>query len=71
MSLPTNTAIEIKNVTKKYHNKAGIHLVNVKFEGGKLNLLVGKNGSGKTSSKSALCGVLGCIQRYGLYRGTN
>jgi len=58
MSLLTNTVIEIKNVTKKYHNKAGIHLVNVKFEGGKLNLLVGKNGSGKTTLLKCIMGVV-------------
>ncbi|PKL01449.1 MAG: hypothetical protein CVV56_00250 [Tenericutes bacterium HGW-Tenericutes-1] len=58
MSTLTNTAIEIKNVTKKYHNQAGIHLVNVKFESGKLNLLVGKNGSGKTTLIKCIMGVV-------------
>lgn len=58
MSSPINTAIEIKNVTKKYHNKAGIDLVNAKFESGKLNLLVGKNGSGKTTLIKCIMGVV-------------
>ncbi len=58
MSTLTNTAIEIKNVTKKYHNKNGIHLVNVRFESGKLNLLVGKNGSGKTTLIKCIMGVV-------------
>ena len=58
MSTLTNTAIEIKNVSKKYHNQVGIHLVNVKFESGKLNLLVGKNGSGKTTLIKCIMGVV-------------
>lgn len=58
MSPSSTIVIEIKEVSKKYHNKSGIQNINAKFTSGQLNLLVGKNGSGKTTLLKCIMGVV-------------
>ncbi len=50
--------IVIENVTKKLKNKIVLDNVNLKFEGGHIYGLVGRNGSGKTMLLRAICGLI-------------
>lgn len=50
--------IVIENVTKKLKNKIVLDNVNLKFEGGNIYGLVGRNGSGKTMLLRAICGLI-------------
>ncbi len=50
--------IVIKNVTKRLKNKNVLDNVNLKFEGGHIYGLVGRNGSGKTMLLRAICGLI-------------
>ena len=47
--LPTDNAIELKNVRFAYHDKEVLHGVSLRIEPGTVNALVGPSGSGKTT----------------------
>ena len=47
--LPTDNAIELKNVRFAYHDKEVLHGVSLRIEQGTVNALVGPSGSGKTT----------------------
>ncbi|MDR0765591.1 MAG: ATP-binding cassette domain-containing protein [Odoribacteraceae bacterium] len=50
--------IEIKGVTKYFDAKKVLHEVDATFEQGKVNLIIGKSGSGKTVLLKTLIGLL-------------
>ena len=47
--LPTDNAIELKNVRFAYHDKEVLHGINLRIEPGTVNALVGPSGSGKST----------------------
>jgi len=57
--------IIVENVSKSFGNKKVLHDINVTFEKGKVNLVIGRSGSGKTVLMKCLIGLLtpteGCI----------
>jgi len=50
--------IVIENVSKSFGNKEVLHNINVTFEKGKVNLVIGRSGSGKTVLMKCLIGLL-------------
>lgn len=50
--------IEIKNLKKKIKNKEVLKDVNLSFDKGTINGIVGSNGSGKTMLFRAICGLI-------------
>jgi len=50
--------IVIENVSKSFGNKEVLHNINVTFERGKVNLVIGRSGSGKTVLMKCLIGLL-------------
>ena len=50
--------IEVKNVSKFFGEKQILHNVNTTFEEGKVNLIIGRSGSGKTVMMKILVGLL-------------
>lgn len=52
------TAIETKNLTKKYKNKLAVNSLNLKIEKGELFALLGVNGAGKTTTIKMLTGLV-------------
>jgi len=50
--------LEIIDVTKRYRNGKGIGNLNLRFEKGKINGLLGSNGSGKTTTFKLIAGLL-------------
>ena len=50
--------IELRNVSKKIKNATILDNVNLRFEGGKVYGLKGKNGSGKTMLMRAISGLI-------------
>lgn len=50
--------IEIKNYTKKIHNKTVLDNINLSFDKGRIYGITGKNGSGKTMLLKAVCGFI-------------
>ena len=58
--LPTDNAIELKNVRFAYHDKEVLHGVSLRIEPGTVNALVGPSGSGKSTIArliASLCDV--------------
>ena len=57
--------ILVENVNKSFGNKKVLHDINIAFEKGKVNLVIGRSGSGKTVLMKCLIGLLtpteGCI----------
>lgn len=49
------TAIECKDVTKKFEDTEALKQVSVKLEEGKIYALLGRNGAGKTTLMNCLC----------------
>lgn len=49
--------IEVKNVYKYFNNRPIIENINLVFEPGKVNLIIGKSGSGKTVLMKCLVGL--------------
>lgn len=54
----TSPAFELKELTKKYGNFAAVDKLNLRVERGIIYGLLGPNGSGKTTTIKALCGLL-------------
>lgn len=50
--------IEVKNVTKSFDGKTILHDINATFHTGKVNLIIGQSGSGKTVLMKSLVGLL-------------
>ena len=49
--------IEIKNITKSFADKIVLNSLTSKFEQGKINLIIGKSGSGKTMAIKCMLGL--------------
>lgn len=58
LSIKPTITIEMKNVSKKYKGKWGIKGINASFENDCLHLLVGTNGSGKSTVLKCIMGLL-------------
>ncbi len=50
--------IEVKNVTKSFDGKTILHDIDATFHTGKVNLIIGQSGSGKTVLMKSLVGLL-------------
>jgi ABC-2 type transport system ATP-binding protein len=51
-------AIDVRNLTKKFGNRVVVDHIDIRLERGKIYGFLGPNGSGKTTSIRALCGLL-------------
>ena len=63
--------IEIKHLTKSFEDKTVLKDINVTFETGKTNLIIGQSGSGKTVLMKNLVGLLSPTEGEVLYDGRN
>ena len=63
--------IEVKHLTKSFGDKTVLNDINVKFETGKTNLIIGQSGSGKTVLMKNLVGPLDPTEGEVLYDGRN
>ena len=61
--------IEIKNLHKSFDDKEVLHDINITFEDGKTNLIIGQSGSGKTVLMSNIVGLLEPTKGEILYDG--
>jgi len=50
--------IKVKNLVKKFDDKVVLNNINTTFEPGKVNLVIGRSGSGKTVFMKCLLGLL-------------
>ncbi|HKK62112.1 MAG TPA: ATP-binding cassette domain-containing protein [Bacteroidales bacterium] len=50
--------IEVKNINKTFGDKQVLHDINVRFEKGQTNLVIGQSGSGKTVLLKSIVGLL-------------
>ena len=53
-----NTVISIKNLTKLYKNKRGIHNINLDINRGEIFGFLGPNGAGKTTAMKIMTGLM-------------
>lgn len=63
--------IEVRNLTKSFGDKVVLDNINVTFETGKTNLIIGQSGSGKTVLVKNLVGLLQPTSGEVLYDGRN
>ena len=63
--------IEVKNLTKSFGDKTVLNNINMVFETGKTNLIIGQSGSGKTVLMKNLVGLLEPTSGEVLYDGRN
>ena len=61
--------IEVKNLYKSFGEKEVLQNINTKFENGKINLIIGQSGSGKTVLVKNIVGLLAPDQGQVLYDG--
>ena len=61
--------IEVKNLNKSFGEKQVLHDINVQFEDGKTNLIIGQSGSGKTVLVKSIVGLLSPDSGQVLYDG--
>lgn len=61
--------IEIKNVSKYFGNKQVLFDINTQFDEGKVNLIIGRSGSGKTVMMKCLVGLYSPEEGEVLYNG--
>lgn len=61
--------IELKNVSKYFGDKQVLHNINTEFEEGKVNLIIGRSGSGKTVMMKCLVGLYSPEEGVVLYNG--
>ena len=61
--------IEVKNLNKSFGEKQVLHDINVRFEDGKTNLIIGQSGSGKTVLVKNIVGLLSPDSGQVLYDG--
>ena len=63
--------IEVKDLTKKFEDRTVLDGINMVFETGKTNLIIGQSGSGKTVLMKNLVGLLAPTSGAVLYDGRN
>lgn len=63
--------IELKNVSKYFGERQVLKNINTQFEQGKVNLIIGRSGSGKTVMMKNLIGLLEPEEGEILYNGRN
>ena len=63
--------IEVKDVCKYFGDKVVLNHINTSFEQGKVNLVIGRSGSGKTVLMKCLVGLLSPDEGEILYSGRN
>lgn len=63
--------IEVKHLTKSFEDKTVLSDINMTFETGKTNLIIGQSGSGKTVLMKNLVGLLNPTEGEVLYDGRN
>ncbi len=63
--------IEAKNIKKSFGDKEVLKGINVQFETGKVNLVIGSSGSGKTVFMKCLIGLMNPTSGDVFYDGTN
>ncbi|MCQ2279635.1 MAG: ATP-binding cassette domain-containing protein [Bacteroidales bacterium] len=63
--------IELKSVSKYFGEKQVLKSINTQFEQGKVNLIIGRSGSGKTVMMKCLIGLLTPEEGEILYNGRN
>lgn len=63
--------IEVKDLTKSFDDKKVLDNINMVFETGKTNLIIGQSGSGKTVLMKNLVGLLNPTSGQVLYDGRN
>jgi len=63
--------IEVKNIFKSFTNKDVLKDVSIKFEQGKINLIIGESGSGKTVLTKLMVGLLQPTSGQILYDNTD
>lgn len=63
--------IEFKNVSKYFGEKQVLHNINTQFEEGKVNLIIGRSGSGKTVMMKCLVGLFTPEEGEVLYNNRN
>jgi hypothetical protein len=61
--------IEVKNLNKSFDEKQVLRDINVRFEDGKTNLIIGQSGSGKTVLVKSIVGLLAPDSGQVLYDG--
>lgn len=61
--------IEVKNISKSFGDKKVLHDINIVFEQGKTNLIIGYSGSGKTVLMKSLVGLIEVDEGSILYDG--
>ncbi len=61
--------IEVTNLWKSFDGKEVLRDINITFEAGKTNLIIGQSGSGKTVLMKCLVGLLAPTQGHVLYDG--
>ena len=61
--------IELKNLYKSFEDKEVLHDINITFEDGKTNLIIGQSGSGKTVLMKNIVGLLEPTRGEILYDG--
>ena len=63
--------IEVRNLTKSFEDKTVLFNINAEFETGKINLIIGQSGSGKTVLMKNIVGLLDPTEGEVLYDGRN
>lgn len=63
--------IELKNISKYFGERQVLKSINTQFEQGKVNLIIGRSGSGKTVMMKSLIGLLVPEEGDILYNGRN
>lgn len=61
--------IEVQNVRKSFGNQTVLHDVNVNFEKGKVNFIIGRSGSGKSVLNKCIVGLLEVDEGNVIYDG--
>ena len=63
--------IEVKHLYKSFGDKEVLHDINTTFEDGRINLIIGQSGAGKTVLMRTLVGLLDPTQGEVLYDNRN
>jgi phospholipid/cholesterol/gamma-HCH transport system ATP-binding protein len=63
--------IEVKNICKSFNGKSILNDINIVFEKGKTNLIIGESGSGKTVLMKTMVGLFTADSGDIIYEGKN